>query len=134
MAFLNASRQKQEDDKVNLVEKAAKVYPACLDFWFATHAAESPPSLEVWSTHPDNKGRGKGVEPRRYTVEDSKKYRASSAWNESAIQNIIGRVKTTQSSLEYFSILQWRVRRGRDRRCLNSRCWRGGLARAAVSQ
>ena len=35
MAFLNASRQKQEDDKVNLVEKAAEVYPACLDMWFA---------------------------------------------------------------------------------------------------
>ena len=60
MAFLNASRQKQEDDKVNLVEKAAEVYPACLEMWFATHAAESPPSLEVWSAHPDNKAQGEG--------------------------------------------------------------------------
>ena len=96
MAFLNASRQKQEDDKVNLVEKAAEVYPACLDMWFASHAAESPPSLEAWSTHPENKGRGKVVEPRRYTVEDSKKYRASSAW---------GLGKEMESSLKVYSEL-----------------------------
>ena len=96
MAFLNASRQKQEDDKVNLVEKAAEVYPACLDMWLATHAAESPPSLEVWSSHPDNKGRGKAVEPRRYTVADSKMYRASFAW---------GLGKEVESGLKVYSEL-----------------------------
>ena len=78
------------------MEKAAEVYPACLDLWFASYAAESPPSLEVWSSHPTNKSKVRGVEPRRYTVEDSKKYRASSAW---------GLGKEVESSLKVYSEL-----------------------------
>ena len=81
MAFLTASRKKQEDDKLNLMDAAAAAYPACLDMWFAQHAPEAQPPLEVWPSHPSNKSRGKGERARHFTVADSKLYRASAAWN-----------------------------------------------------
>ena len=78
MAFLIASRKKQEDDKSNLGLNAAEAYPGCLDLWSVDH----PDTLceEVWGTHPLNKVKSKGEPPRMFTMDDSKKYRAPAAW------------------------------------------------------
>ena len=109
LAYLVASRIKKENSMADLVDEAKKAYPACLDQWlnpsgeFLGQATE-----EKWSMHPDNNKKKKGQVPaaaaaavvRMYTVQDSKIYRAPSAFEKG------GEVLSTlRTYTEFFSKL-----------------------------
>jgi len=80
LSYLEASRRKQEQHTADLVQEAARVFPANLDLWLSPSGPYKGTLVEEkWGTHPDNNLGRRPATPRMYTVQDSKKHRTPAA-------------------------------------------------------